>query len=132
VRLPALAEILGRRETRPKNPIAVAAGLIFAAVIIAAIHAALGMVFDPRYRDFPDAALTAAIVPVVLLIWFGPHATGRRPLAETVAAVALTVSAVYIGFNETVANWQAMWLAAVLILLAFTLTRVRDAQSSAQ
>jgi glucan 1,3-beta-glucosidase len=132
VRLPALAETLGRRRSRPESPFAFAAGLTFAAIVIAAVYAALGMVFDPRYRDFPDAALTAAIVPVLLLALFMPRGEGERPLAEIIAAVALAVSAIYIVLNETVANVQAVWFAGVLIVLAFTLTRVRDAQSSAR
>jgi glucan 1,3-beta-glucosidase len=41
--------------------------------------------------------------------------------AETTAAVLLAISAVYILLNETVANWQAVWFAAGLLILAFIL-----------
>jgi uncharacterized BrkB/YihY/UPF0761 family membrane protein len=42
----------------------------------------------------------------------------------------LAVSAVYIVLDETIANWQAIWLAALLAVCAFILARSRDAQSS--
>jgi hypothetical protein len=35
----------------------------------------------------------------------------------------------YIVFNESFANWQSLWLCAALAALAFSLARVRDAQS---
>jgi glucan 1,3-beta-glucosidase len=49
-----------------------------------------------------------------------------RPAAETLAAAMLAASAVYIAINETLANWQALWLAAGLIGLAVILVRARD------
>ncbi len=59
-----------------------------------------------------------------------PACDTHRGRAETVAAVVLAGSAVYIVFNESVANWQAVWFAAVLVVLAVTLDRLRDAQST--
>ena len=49
-------------------------------------------------------------------------------MAETVAAVVLAASALYIVFNETLANWQALWTAAALLLLAVILERSRAVQ----
>jgi hypothetical protein len=40
-------------------------------------------------------------------------------------------SAARIVVNETLANWQAMWLAASLVLLGLTLSRVLPGQSRA-
>jgi hypothetical protein len=41
-------------------------------------------------------------------------------------AVTLAVSAVYIVANESFANWQALWFAAALLVLALTLVQARD------
>jgi drug/metabolite transporter (DMT)-like permease len=46
------------------------------------------------------------------------------------AAVLLAGSAAYILFDESLANWQSLWLCAVFLALALTLWRLRDAQSS--
>jgi hypothetical protein len=57
---------------------------------------------------------------------------GRAPLgrAERLAAVTLLGSAIYIVLNESVANWQAVWFTAMLAVLAVTLFRLRDVQST--
>jgi hypothetical protein len=48
--------------------------------------------------------------------------------AEVTTAAILCVSAAYILFNETLANWQALWFCAGLIALTVTiLVPVRDA-----
>jgi hypothetical protein len=60
----------------------------------------------------------------------GPRGEGARGTAEVVAAVTLAVSAVFMALNETFANWQAIWLAAIFLAGAFILVRSRDAQSS--
>ena len=49
------------------------------------------------------------------------------PAAETAMAATLAASAGYIIANESLANWQAMWFAAALLALAFTLLQARDA-----
>jgi uncharacterized membrane protein YdfJ with MMPL/SSD domain len=88
----------------------------------------LVLVFDPRYRDFAFAPLTAAAVPFLLLQITGPHATGPRALAEVVSAGVLLACAAYIAINETFANWQALWFCAALLGLAVSLARARGAQ----
>jgi hypothetical protein len=48
--------------------------------------------------------------------------------AEVATAAILGLSAVYILFDETLANWQALWFCAGLIALTVTiLVPVRDA-----
>ena len=54
----------------------------------------------------------------------------RPSAAEAIAAITLALSAIYIAINETAANWQALWLGAVLLVLAATLARSRGARSS--
>jgi hypothetical protein len=46
-----------------------------------------------------------------------------RGAAESVAAAVLVLSAVYIAFNETIANWQAIWFCTLLLVLAVILFR---------
>jgi hypothetical protein len=48
-------------------------------------------------------------------------------LAETVAAAVLALAAIFIVWNETWQNWQALWFSGALILVAITLIRVRAA-----
>ena len=45
------------------------------------------------------------------------------------AAGMLALSVPYIVLNEGFANWQSLWLCAALAAFAFSLVRVRDAQS---
>jgi glucan 1,3-beta-glucosidase len=100
--------------------------LVAAALIGSAT--ALGFVFDPRYRDFPFASLTMAVVPFACLMLNRPQ-DGRRPIAESVFAGLLAGSAVYIGSNEGRDNWQSLWTCAIYLLFAVTLWRARAAQS---
>jgi glucan 1,3-beta-glucosidase len=124
-RVPPLARVLGRAADRPRDALAVALGLILAALAVMAVQAALGLVFDPRYRDFPFAPLTAAAGPFVLLM-LRTRGRGERGAAETAFAAVLAASAVYVFFNEGLANWQAVWLCLVWLALALTLFRLRD------
>jgi glucan 1,3-beta-glucosidase len=128
--LPAAVRIFARASERIADPLALALGGVMAAVTVLAIQTALGLVFDPRYRDFPFAALTAATVPLLGLVLIGPRAAGARGTAETIAAALLALSAAFIAANETFANWQALWLCGALIALALTLARVRDGRST--
>jgi exo-beta-1,3-glucanase (GH17 family) len=127
VRVPSFVRMLGRREQRPQEPLELALGLLLLMLVVLAVQSALGLVFDPRYRDFPFAPLLGAAVPLVVVTTLGTRPAGRRPPAQTVAAVTLVLAAVYILFNEGPANWQALWLCGGLVVLAVTLLRVRDA-----
>ena len=88
---------------------------------------ALGFVFDPRYKDFPYAALTMAVVPFATLVLNRPQ-EGVRPIAEATFAGLLALAALYTGFNEGRDNWQSLWTCAIYLLFAVTLWRARAAQ----
>ena len=134
---PTFAQILGRAAQRPRNPVALALGVLLIALAILAVQAALSLVFDPRYRDFPFASLSGATAPLLLVIKRKPAIKGtllarwkrhlQAPAAESAVAATLAASAVYIACNESFANWQAVWLSAALIALAFTLLQAQDA-----
>lgn len=127
---PAFARIIGPEVGRTRDKVAIAVGIVAMLTLLVAIITALGLVFDPRYRDFPFAPLTAAAVPffVASLVTQRP-AGGARQVAEAGGALMLLASAVYIVPNESVHNWQSLWLCAALVLFAISLVRVRDAQS---
>ena len=100
--------------------------MLIVTVLIAA-ETALGFVFDPRYRDFPFASLTMAVVPFAMLLANRP-AQGGRPIAEASFAGLLAISSVYVIYNEGRDNWQALWTCAMYLTLAVTLWRARAVQ----
>jgi exo-beta-1,3-glucanase (GH17 family) len=124
--VPAFFRILGPREFRMQNPLALSVGIIRAVTMLLGFVIALGLVFDPRYRDFPFAPLSAAIVPFIAHGLTVGRSKGMRPIAETAAASVLGLSVFYILFNEGFANWQSLWLCVALAALAINLARVRD------
>jgi hypothetical protein len=87
-------------------------------------------VFDPRYRDLTFAPMTAAAIPYAVASVIGVRGRSRLGRAELVSAATLAASAVYIVLNESLENWQALWFAAMLVVLAVTLFRSRDVQST--
>jgi glucan 1,3-beta-glucosidase len=127
--LPAFSSLLARREG-PRDALTIVLGAAFILLVLLALQAALGLVFDPRYPDIPFAPLSAAVISFLVLSFSAPRPKGLRPAAERAAAVVLALSAVYIAINETFANWQAVWFCAALLALAFILLQARGAPSS--
>src|SRR5262245_14489902 len=135
--VPTFAQILGRAAQRPRDLVAVALGVLLIVLAVLSVQAALGLVFDPRYRDFPFAPLTAATAPLLLgtkrksvtkgMLLANWKRRLQAPAAESAIAATLAVSAIYIVCNETFANWQAVWFSAALLALAFTLLQAQDA-----
>jgi exo-beta-1,3-glucanase (GH17 family) len=126
-RLPSFAEILAGGETVRRQPLSFLLGGLLMSLTVLAVQAALGLDFDPRYRDFPFAPATGAAFPFLLISLLAQPENGPRPAAETTAAATLALSALYIALNETFANWQALWFCGALAALAITLLRVRAA-----
>jgi hypothetical protein len=124
---PAFAQVIGPRADRVHDRLSLALGLLLLALTVLAMQAALALAFDPRYRDFPFAPLTAAALPFALLRLVAPRPAGQWPIAETAAAAVLALSAIFIVWHETLANWQALWFGGALGLLAISLVRARAA-----
>jgi glucan 1,3-beta-glucosidase len=124
---PAFASMLGPKPDRVREAFPLLLGILLLGLAVLAVQSALALAFDPRYRDFPFAPLTAAAVPFALNAWIVPRTAGRRMLAETLAAAVLILSAAFIAWNETLANWQALWFCGALVLVAFSLLRARVA-----
>ena len=127
--LPRFSRLIGPREGRVPDRLAITIGAVAMACMLLALIVALGLVFDPRYRDFPFAPLTGAVVPLLLHSLVMPRPPGVRGAAEVAASAVLAASVPYIVLNESLANWQALWVSAMLAALAFTLARVRDARA---
>jgi exo-beta-1,3-glucanase (GH17 family) len=130
IAIPPFARTLGRPAERPHAALALAGGAILVAATVLALQTALGLVFDPRYRDLTFAPITAAAIPYAIASVIGVRGRSRLGRAELVSAVTLAASAVYIVLNESFANWQALWFAGMLVVLAVTLFRLRDVQST--
>jgi exo-beta-1,3-glucanase (GH17 family) len=125
--LPGFAAALDpARWRRASRDNALLAALLVATVV-AAVHVALGLVFDPRYKDFPYAALTCPVAALAVLAFFNARGSIRRGAAEIAAASVLAGSAVFIVANEGAANWQAVWVALLFAALALTVLRARAA-----
>jgi glucan 1,3-beta-glucosidase len=123
-RLPSFAQLLGRRS-RACSWLRLSLGAALIVLAVLAVQAALGLVFDPRYRDFPFAPLTGAVAPFLLMTT--PWRLRPKPAAaEAAIAATLAASTVYIVFNEGFANWQALWFGAGSAALALTLVQVPD------
>ncbi|EKE76447.1 glycoside hydrolase family protein [Oceanibaculum indicum P24] len=91
----------------------------------------LGLVFDPRYRDFPASfALLPAVGLALLALLRGlPEAIGD---AEVGLALALVPCAIFIAVREGPHNTQALlWCAASLLLaLPVLAARLRDRRAA--
>jgi len=126
--LPTFLELLGPSDYRDRSWTAVVLGLVLAVTTVIGADTAIGLAFDPRYKDFPFAALTMAVVPFAALSLLNRPKEGFRPIAETTFAALLVMTAVYTGFNEGSDNWQSLWTCAIYVLLAATLWRARAVQ----
>jgi len=126
--MPTFLDLFGPSDgSRLPPPSYLLGGTLLVTALIGS-ETALGFVFDPRYRDFPYAALTMAVVPLAMLMLNRPQA-GVRPIAEAVFAGLLAMASVYVFFNEGRDNWQSLWTCAMYVLLAVTLWQARAAQT---
>jgi exo-beta-1,3-glucanase (GH17 family) len=125
--VPTFAQIIGRGTAPRCERLERAIGVLLIALALLAVPAALGLVFDARYRDFSFAPLIGAAAPLLFLAKWRLHP--KAPAAELVMAATLGISAIYIILNEGFANWQACWFGAGLSALAVTLLRAPVAPS---
>jgi exo-beta-1,3-glucanase (GH17 family) len=124
--VPTFSTLLFRLRER-NAALSVGLGIVYLALFLLAVEVALGLCFDPRYRDVPFAPFCASVVPFLVLFFSTPRQAGSRAVAEFAGAFLLVAAAVYIAFNEGFANWQALWFSADLVCLAFILALARDA-----
>jgi len=125
--LAALAVALNPPLSRRVDAWSLLLAILFAATLVAAIHVVLGLVFDPRYKDFQLALLTGPVVALAIVTWAKAPVRQESCMAERVAAGLLAGAALFVMFNEGIANWQALWFGALLVLLALTALRAAPA-----
>jgi exo-beta-1,3-glucanase (GH17 family) len=125
--LPSLALGLNPPLWRRTESTSVLLAVLLAALFIDAVHGALGLVFDPRYKDFPFTALTGPVMALAVLAGAakGPDPAPHTGAAEIAAAALLTGSGLFIIVNEGIANWQALWFVALLLVLSLTFLRMQ-------
>ena len=121
--LPAFLELLGPAEGRSRQLMTRILGFTLIVTTLIAAETALSLVFDARWRDFPFAALTMAVVPFWTVAFLNRPKSGTRPLAEAVFAGLFAAAALYIAFNEGFHNWQSLWTCAAYLVLGMTLWR---------
>ena len=122
---PCFLDVLGPQGYQTESVLATVHGLAWIVTVVIGTAIALGLVFDPRFIDFPYPALTMAAVPFAAATLLNPPNKGIRPMAESLFAGIFFVAAIYVGFNEGPANWQSLWTCAAFMLLAVTLWRAR-------
>jgi exo-beta-1,3-glucanase (GH17 family) len=127
--LPTFLDLLGPREDRAHSILAVLLGVTLIVTVLIGAETALGFVFDPRYKDFPFAALTMAVLPLSLLTLLNRPQDGARPISETVFAGLFVMAGLFIIFNEGQHNWQSLWTCALYFLLGVTLWQARGVQT---
>ncbi|NOJ46148.1 beta-(1-6) glucans synthase [Bradyrhizobium sp. WSM 1744] len=123
--LPSFVEVLGPPKGLTPLFMTNMLGITLIATTLIATQSALSLIFDARWRDFPFAALTMAVVPFWALAFLNSSKSGKRPLSEAVFAGLFALAAVYVVLNEGFENWQAMWTGATYLLLGSTLWRAR-------
>src|SRR5262249_42590513 len=117
---------------RMQNQLAMSAGGILIVTMLLAFVVALALVFDPRYRDFPFAPLTAAVVPFLVHRLAVALPKGARPAAETAGASVLALSVIYILLKEGCAIGRSRGWCGPLAALSFSLAGVRDVPGKGQ
>jgi hypothetical protein len=123
--LPSFLEVLGPPKGLTPLFMNNMLGITLIVTTLIAGQTALGLIFDARWRDFPFAALTMAVLPFWTLAFLNGSKSGERALSEAVFAVLFALSAVYVVLNEGFENWQAMWTGATYLLLGSALWRAR-------
>ena len=116
--LESFAAVLDPEQRRGTHLLMQFVLLLFALTVLLAIQSALGLVFDPANRDFPAAALTGPALALLVLALSNRPKFRSPSIAEAAAALVLAIAAIFIAFNETFWNWQALWFALALLMLA--------------
>ena len=123
--LPTFQELIGPREGWPQSLPVLVLGFVLVVATLLTVEIALGLVFDPRSRDFPFAGLTMAAVPLVTVALLCRRKSDASATAEAVFAGLLVSAALFLFLNEGVHNWQSLWTAAAFVLFGAALWRPR-------
>jgi exo-beta-1,3-glucanase (GH17 family) len=122
--LPAPAAAVARWFRTDASPWSTAERLLGSlrfALLFGAGAAALALVFDPRYRDFPLALVAPPAVAFALLAWI---AGASAEVEERALAAVLVVTAPAIVLREGLANTDALAWGALCLAFAASVWRV--------
>ena len=82
-----LAVALNAPLRRHANAWSLMLAILFAATLVAAFHVALGLVFDPRYKDFQLAPLSGPVVALAVVALLNRRMRSATGVAEWAALV---------------------------------------------
>jgi exo-beta-1,3-glucanase (GH17 family) len=122
---PAFSDLMSPRDGKKRAGLEPALGVTLLATSLIGGVTALGLVFDPRYRDFPFIALTMSVLPLLVLRTIHRARATEQPIAEWVFAGLFGLSTLYIGFHEGPNNWHSLWTCCAYFLLGVTLLQTR-------
>jgi len=128
--LPSFLEVLGPPKGRTQLFTTNMLGITLIVTILIAVETALSLVFDARWRDFPFAGLTMAVVPFWILALLNRPKSGVRPTAEALFGGLFVAAALFIMFNEGPGNWQSLWTCAAYFLFGSALWSARSSRPS--
>jgi glucan 1,3-beta-glucosidase len=123
----SFARLMGRPVSRTR--LETWLGSMLAALSVLSVFLALGLVFDPRYREFATSTLIGPVAGFLALALVVPR-TGSV-VSERVFAAVLALSAIVIVVQEKVSNWESLLFAGLLLTLAGTLFLARAGQERA-
>lgn len=133
--LPALDRAFAPRSQVGEKPampaLGVALALVVATTALLAVLTMLGFVFDARYRDFPFASLSIAVLPLAALVALNRPTDGVPRRAERAIVLTLAAASVYVLFNEGFLNWQSIWTCLAALVLAVSLWPARAGRTPA-
>jgi glucan 1,3-beta-glucosidase len=125
--LPPFALALNPCFWRRTDRTSVVLSVLFVATVLGTTHVALGLVFDSRYKDFPFVSLTAPVVALALIAIAPAHRPDESGATAGAAEIAMGAllggSALFIAYNQGLANWQALWFAGLLLVLSLIALR---------
>lgn len=112
-----------------ESPRALVLGAARGLALFGAAAVTLGLVFDPRYRDFPVAVFLVPAVGFLVDAWrrrgMSPRPAGEL-LEEAWLALVAATGAVYVGIGEGLDNHQAVaWCLVVWLLTVPVLAGLR-------
>jgi exo-beta-1,3-glucanase (GH17 family) len=119
--LPTFLGLLSPREGKRLSRSTTILGFTLIITTVIATEIAMGLIFDPRWRDFPFADLTMVVVSFSTLMQLNGPKAAKRPVAEAVFAGLFAVAALFILFDEGLHNWQSLWISAIYGLFGATL-----------
>jgi hypothetical protein len=113
-----------RRPWVGRFDLRMALALLQGAALVTALALSLGFIFDPRYRDFPLAALLTPAISFAWLAWStrqdrSPIHQDRRE--EALLSGLLFLAGLLVAMREGPLNLMALGWAATALLLALPL-----------